>query len=115
MKKLEVKDLIKGSGKEAKKGSKITVHYTGWLYSTDHEGNKGKEFDSSHQRNTPFTFLLGIGSVIKGWEEGFEGMKEGGKRLLVIPPEMGYGARAVSNIIPANSTLLFEVELLSVE
>ena len=115
MKKFETKDLVKGSGKEAKKGSTITVHYTGWLYSADGTENKGKEFDSSNQRNTPFTFLLGRGSVIKGWEEGFEGMKEGGKRILVIPPEMGYGARAVSNIIPANSTLLFEVELISVE
>lgn len=114
-KSLETKDIVQGKGKEASKGATVTVHYTGWLYAPESKENKGKEFDSSHKRNEPFTFLLGAGSVIKGWDQGFQGMKEGGKRVLIIPPEFGYGARAIGNIIPANSTLMFEVELISVE
>lgn len=96
-----------GSDKEAVKGWDITVHYTGWL--TD-----GRQFDSSVARNQPLTITLGVGQVIRGWDEGFEGMREGGKRKLTIPPEMGYGARGAGGVIPPNATLVFEVELLKV-
>ena len=106
--KLVKKDLKKGKGKEAKSGCKVEVHYTGWLT------NKTK-FDSSHDHgDQPFSFTLGKGMVIKGWDEGVAGMKEGGKRKLTIPAEMGYGERATGPI-PANSTLIFEVELLKVD
>ena len=105
---LIIEDLIVGDGAEAVKGKDITVHYTGWL--TD-----GTKFDSSVDRRQPFTLTLGVGEVIQGWDEGFGGMKVGGKRKLTIPPEMGYGSRAVgSGLIPAHSTLIFEVELLRV-
>lgn len=104
---LQIEDLVVGNGAEAVKGKNITVHYTGWL--TD-----GTKFDSSVDRKQPFTLRLGAGQVIQGWEEGFNGMKVGGKRKLTIPPEMGYGSRAVGGVIPANSTLIFEVELLRV-
>ena len=98
-----------GEGKVAKAGDDVEVHYTGTL-------TNGKKFDSSRDRNEPFTFPLGKGKVIKGWDEGVAGMKEGGKRKLIIPPELGYGARDVGNgLIPANSTLIFEVELLKVK
>jgi FKBP-type peptidyl-prolyl cis-trans isomerase len=98
-----------GDGKEAKAGNNVSVHYTGTLAN-------GKKFDSSRDRNKPFSFDLGNGDVIKGWDEGVAGMKEGGKRKLIIPPELGYGARDVGNgLIPANSTLIFEVELLKVK
>ena len=105
---LIIEDLIVGDGAEAVKGKDITVHYTGWL--TD-----GTKFDSSVDRRQPFTLTLGVGEVIQGWDEGFGGMKVGGKRNLTIPPEMGYGSRAVGGgLIPAHSTLIFEVELLRV-
>lgn len=105
---LIIEDLIVGDGAEAVKGKDITVHYTGWL--TD-----GTKFDSSVDRRQPFTLTLGVGEVIQGWDEGFGGMKVGGKRKLTIPPEMGYGSRAVDGgLIPAHSTLIFEVELLRV-
>ncbi|SSY71153.1 FK506-binding protein [Alysiella crassa] len=105
---LIIEDLIVGTGAEAVKGKDISVHYTGWL--TD-----GTKFDSSLDRRQPFTITLGAGEVIQGWDEGFGGMKVGGKRKLTIPPEMGYGSRAVGGgLIPANSTLVFEVELLYV-
>jgi FKBP-type peptidyl-prolyl cis-trans isomerase len=105
---LKIVELTAGTGKEAKKGDKVEVHYTGWL--TD-----GKKFDSSVDRNQPFAFNLGAQMVIKGWDEGVAGMKEGGKRKLIIPAELAYGDRAVGNgLIPANSTLVFEVELLKV-
>ena len=103
---LKIEDLKVGSGTEAVSGKKITVNYRGTL--TD-----GTEFDSSYDKS-PFTFTLGAGDVIEGWDKGFDGMKVGGKRKLTIPPEMGYGAQAVGKI-PANSTLVFEVELLKVE
>jgi len=104
---LEITDLVVGSGAEAVAGKKVTVHYTGTL--TD-----GSKFDSSLDRGQPFAFPLGGGRVIKGWDEGVAGMKVGGKRKLVIPPEMGYGARGFPPVIPPNSTLVFEVELLGV-
>ncbi|HEX7260144.1 MAG TPA: FKBP-type peptidyl-prolyl cis-trans isomerase [Candidatus Saccharimonadia bacterium] len=104
---LQKTDEVVGTGPEAVAGKKVTVHYLGTL-------TNGTKFDSSYDRNEPFGFTLGGGQVIKGWDEGVAGMKVGGKRKLVIPPEMGYGNQAVSTI-PANSTLVFEVELLGVE
>jgi hypothetical protein len=90
----------------------VTVHYTGWLWEN---GEKGAKFDSSLDRNDPFEFGLGQGMVIQGWDEGVQGMKIGGKRSLIIPPDLGYGARGAGGVIPPNATLLFEVELLGVE
>lgn len=108
---LIIKDLTVGTGAEARAGTTIEVHYTGWLFN---DGQKGAKFDSSKDRNQPFSFPLGAGHVIRGWDEGFAGMKVGGKRELTIPPEMGYGARGAGGVIPPNATLLFEVELLGV-
>jgi FKBP-type peptidyl-prolyl cis-trans isomerase len=99
-----------GSGAEAKAGATVEVNYTGWLYT---DGKRGKQFDSSVGR-APFSFRLGAGQVIKGWDEGVQGMKIGGKRELIIPPGLGYGGREIPGAIPANSTLNFEVELLKV-
>ncbi len=104
-------DVKVGVGDEAVKGSVVDVHYTGWLYV---DGKRGSKFDSSVDKGRPFTFPLGAGRVIKGWDEGVEGMKVGGKRELIIPPDLGYGAREIPGAIPANSTLTFEVELLKV-
>jgi FKBP-type peptidyl-prolyl cis-trans isomerase len=100
-----------GAGDVAMKGNSVAVHYTGWLYV---DGKRGAKFDSSLDRNTPFTFTLGARQVILGWDEGVEGMKVGGKRELIIPPDLGYGARGFPGAIPPNSTLNFEVELLKV-
>ncbi len=105
---LKFTDDLVGTGTEAHKGKTVSVHYTGWL--TD-----GTKFDSSRDRNTPFSFPLGQGQVIKGWDEGVAGMKVGGKRTLTIPPELGYGARGAGGVIPPNATLKFEVELLDVK
>ena len=102
-------DHVIGDGDEAQRGASVEVHYTGWL---DDKGKKGKKFDSSKDRNQPFIFMLGAGQVIRGWDEGVAGMKVGGKRELIIPPELGYGTRGAGNVIPPNSTLIFEVELL---
>jgi FKBP-type peptidyl-prolyl cis-trans isomerase len=107
METLKIEDLKIGTGAEAKTKDKITVHYTGWL--TD-----GKKFDSSVDRGQPFVFTLGIGQVIQGWDQGFAGMKVGGKRKLTIPSFMGYGEHGAGGVIPPNATLVFEVELLAV-
>jgi len=106
---LKYQDLMVGTGAEAQKGKRVTVHYTGWLQSD------GTKFDSSLDRNEPFPFQLGTGSVIQGWDEGVAGMKVGGKRKLTIPPDMAYGARGYPPVIPPNSTLVFDVELLGVQ
>ena len=108
---LKYVDQQVGSGDVAMKGATVAVHYTGWLYM---DGKRGAKFDSSVDRKTPFQFKLGAGEVIRGWDEGVEGMKVGGKRELIIPPDLGYGARGAAGIIPPNSTLDFEVELLKV-
>src|ERR1051326_4132174 len=100
-----------GTGDAAVKGKPVTVNYTGWLYV---DGKRGAKFDSSLDRHQPFDFLLGAKQVIAGWDEGVEGMKVGGKRELIIPPDLAYGSRAVGGVIPPNSTLDFEVELLKV-
>jgi FKBP-type peptidyl-prolyl cis-trans isomerase len=105
-------DTKPGAGASPKIGQTVSVHYTGWLYVN---GAKGKKFDSSRDRGEPFEFPLGAGQVIKGWDEGVETMKVGGKRTLIIPPELGYGARAMGSAIPANSWLIFDVELLGVK
>ena len=93
----------------------MTVHYTGWLYDETKSDKKGSKFDSSRDRNEPFTFRLGAGEVIRGWDEGVAGMKVGGQRTLTIPPQYGYGARGAGGVIPPNATLLFDVELLGVQ
>ena len=105
-------DKVVGTGATAAAGQHVSVHYTGWL---DNNGNKGAKFDSSRDRNEPFTFPLGRGQVIKGWDQGVAGMKVGGKRKLTIPPDLGYGARGAGGVIPPNATLVFEVELLGVD
>lgn len=105
---LEWETLAEGEGDMAVPGRSVTVHYTGWL-------TNGTKFDSSHDRVQPFTFRLGAGEVIKGWDEGVEGMKVGGKRKLTIPPKLGYGRFGSPPVIPGNATLVFEVELLKVK
>ena len=108
---LQYEDTLPGTGATAKAGQSVTVHYTGWLYN---DGAKGAKFDSSKDRRDPFRFDLGAGMVIKGWDEGVQGMQVGGTRVLVIPPQLGYGARGAGGVIPPNATLMFEVELLAV-
>jgi FKBP-type peptidyl-prolyl cis-trans isomerase FkpA len=108
-------DMLVGSGREAEPGFNITVHYTGWLYDPAASDKKGKKFDSSVDRGQPFNFGLGQGQVIQGWDQGFAGMKIGGKRTLIIPSEMGYGARGAGGVIPPNANLIFDVELLDVK
>jgi FKBP-type peptidyl-prolyl cis-trans isomerase len=107
-------DTKVGDGATAKAGDKVVVHYTGWL-TTDGGATKGKKFDSSVDRNEPFSFPLGAGRVIKGWDEGVAGMKVGGKRTLIIPSELGYGKRGAGEDIPPGATLLFDVELLEIK
>jgi len=107
-------DETTGSGHEAAAGRTVTVHYTGWLYDQNTPDHKGKKFDSSRDRGDPFTFRLGRGQVIRGWDDGVAGMKVGGRRTLTIPPEYGYGAQGAPGAIPPNATLVFDVELLDV-
>ncbi len=104
---LIIEDLVAGEGPAAASGQMVTVHYTGWL-------TNGQKFDSSKDRNDPFVFPLGAGHVIRGWDEGVQGMKVGGRRKLTIPPALGYGAGGAGRVIPPNATLVFEVELLEV-
>jgi peptidylprolyl isomerase len=108
---LSYEDTLVGAGASPAKGQTCVMHYTGWLWEN---GQKGAKFDSSLDRGRPFSFPLGQGRVIKGWDEGVASMKIGGKRTLLIPPELGYGPRGAGGVIPANATLLFEVELLEV-
>ncbi len=111
---LQFIDTIVGTGAEAAAGAYVQVHYTGWLYNDGAADKKGAKFDSSKDRGDPFAFDLGAGSVIKGWDEGVQGMKVGGARTLIIPAALGYGARGAGGTIPPNATLLFAVELLAV-
>jgi FKBP-type peptidyl-prolyl cis-trans isomerase FkpA len=108
---LVIEELNEGTGAEATVGKKVSVHYTGWLL---FGAEKGRKFDSSRDRNDPFEFPLGQGHVIKGWDEGVQGMKVGGNRRLTIPPGLGYGSRGAGGVIPPNATLIFEVELLEI-
>ena len=108
---LQYDDTVLGSGDLAESGQHVSVHYSGWV---SDQGVKGKMFDSSKDRYDPVSFELGAGMVIRGWDEGVEGMRVGGTRVLVIPPELGYGARGAGGVIPPNATLMFEVELLDV-
>ena len=104
-------DTVVGDGTAATAGKEVDVHYTGWLFDENAPDNKGQKFDSSLDRGQLFSFSLGAGHVIKGWDEGVAGMKIGGKRTLIIPAEMGYGARGAGGVIPPNATLIFDVEL----
>ncbi|MCH9842227.1 MAG: FKBP-type peptidyl-prolyl cis-trans isomerase [Betaproteobacteria bacterium] len=108
-------DIKVGEGREAEKGLTVTVHYTGWIYDVNGSGKKGNKFDSSKDRGEPFTFVLGVGQVIKGWDQGFAGMKIGGSRTIIIPSDMGYGSRGAGNVIPPNADLIFDVELLGIQ
>ncbi|WP_439405664.1 FKBP-type peptidyl-prolyl cis-trans isomerase [Bradyrhizobium sp. DASA03076] len=109
---LQITDSVVGTGASPKPGQICVMHYTGWLYEN---GQKGKKFDSSVDRNEPFEFPIGKGRVIAGWDEGVATMKVGGKRTLIIPPQLGYGARGAGGVIPPNATLMFDVELLGVK
>lgn len=108
-------DLVAGSGAEARPGMLVSVHYTGWLYDPSAADKRGRKFDSSKDRGQPFEFQLGKGDVIAGWDEGVQGMKVGGTRVLTIPSAMGYGARGAGGDIPGGAALVFEVELLGVK
>jgi FKBP-type peptidyl-prolyl cis-trans isomerase len=109
---LTVIDQVVGEGALAVAGALVQVHYTGWLYDPALPGGKARQFDSSRDRGQPFKFTLGGGRVIKGWDQGVVGMKEKGRRTLIIPPDFGYGARGAGNVIPPNATLIFDVELI---
>jgi FKBP-type peptidyl-prolyl cis-trans isomerase FkpA len=108
-------DIKQGDGAEAVSGKVVIVHYSGWLYDPAAPEGKGKKFDSSLDRKVPFGFFLGEGKVIKGWDQGIVGMKTGGKRRLIIPPQLGYGERGAGGVIPPNATLIFDVELIEVK
>jgi len=107
-------DTEQGEGPALQVGQQVLVHYTGWLYDPKAEGSRGAKFDSSVDRGTPFGLVVGTGMVIQGWDKGLIGMKKGGKRTLVIPPELGYGARGAGRVIPPNATLVFDVELVRI-
>ena len=109
---LAITDNKVGDGREAEKGLTVTVHYTGWLYE---DGKKTTKFDSSVDRREPFSFVLGVGQVIKGWDNGVSGMQVGGSRTIIIPSSMGYGTRGAGDVIPPNSDLIFEVELIKIQ
>ena len=109
---LIITDNKLGDGREAEKGLSVTVHYTGWLYEN---GEKTTKFDSSVDRREPFSFVLGVGQVIKGWDNGVSGMQVGGSRTIIIPSDMGYGSRGAGSVIPPNSDLIFEVELIEIQ
>ena len=111
---LQITDSTVGTGAVATKGKQVTVHYTGWLYDAKAADKHGKKFDSSRDRNEPFSFALGAGRVISGWDMGVAGMKVGGRRTLVIPSDLGYGSRGAGSAIPPHATLVFDVELLGV-
>jgi peptidylprolyl isomerase len=108
---LQYEDTVPGTGATAAAGQRVRVHYTGWLWQ---DGQQGRKFDSSKDRGEPFSFRLGAGEVIGGWDEGVQGMQVGSTRVLIIPPALGYGARGAGGVIPPNATLKFEVELLGV-
>jgi len=108
---LEYQTLQEGNGASPRAGNRVTVHYTGWL---DNNGQEGRKFDSSLDRNQPFSFVIGVGQVIQGWDEGVMGMKIGEKRRLFIPSNLGYGSRGAGAVIPANANLIFDVELLQI-
>ena len=105
---IRYRDEVVGEGESPRSGQWVTVHYTGWL---DNQGQPGRKFDSSRDRGDPFQFMIGMGQVISGWDIGVSTMKVGGRRILVLPPEHGYGARGAGGVIPPNATLVFEVEL----
>lgn len=108
-------DQRNGSGAVASPGAEVTVHYTGWLFDEKAANQRGEKFDSSVDRGQPFTFLLGAGRVIRGWDEGVAGMRVGGRRVLMIPPDYGYGRKGAGGVIPPNGSLVFDVELLDVK
>ncbi|HEY9028811.1 MAG TPA: FKBP-type peptidyl-prolyl cis-trans isomerase [Burkholderiaceae bacterium] len=110
---LQYEDTQAGTGDVAQAGQSVTVHYTGWLADPAQPNGRGRKFDSSHDRRDPFVFSLGAGMVIKGWDEGVQGMAVGGTRVLTIPPDLGYGPRGAGGVIPPNATLVFEVTLLA--
>lgn len=112
---LQVTDLVEGAGTPAVSGMRVTVHYSGWLYDSGAAGQKGAEFDSSRTGNRPFSFELGAGQVITGWDQGVAGMKVGGQRRLVIPADLAYGSSGAGGVIPPAATLVFEVELLAAQ
>jgi FKBP-type peptidyl-prolyl cis-trans isomerase FkpA len=115
IKTLETVDAKVGDGAEATWGKEVLVHYTGWIYDQKRSENRGREFDSSRDRNDPLAFTIGKAEVIKGWEEGVNGMKVGGRRVLTIPPDMAYGKEGLGELIPPNSTLIFDIELIEVK
>jgi FKBP-type peptidyl-prolyl cis-trans isomerase FkpA len=111
---LQIIEVVEGGGAEAQAGQEVVVHYTGWLYEPDADGDKGEKFDSSVDRGDPFVFPLGGGRVIRGWDEGVAGMQVGGKRTLIIPADMAYGDRGAGAVISPGATLVFDVELLEI-
>ena len=115
IKELQIVDAVTGSGAEARAGRVVRVHYTGWLFDAAKADKRGNKFDSSKDSGQPFEFNLGAREVIPGWDQGVAGMKVGGKRVLTIPPALGYGAGGAGGVIPPNATLVFEVELLDVK